>query len=146
MKHIIPLNKVLENNDEIINKLLDKISEHGIEFLTNTERKILQNYGQESSETEENINSEIEEEIDWNLRDDLYKICTKHQIYDLKDTGHNYWILSFESDSKITQDVRQLLFKYHNKIRVQQSKKEYIDLIDIILSEVDAMWLDQQLY
>ncbi len=146
MKHIIRIKKILEqSSDEVINKILDKISDEGIESLSDEEKQILQNYGQDTTE-ETQDDSIVEDEVDWNLRDDLFKLCTEHQIYDLKNTGHNYWILSFESNNQVAQDIRQLLFKYHNKIRVQQSKKEYIDLIDIILPEKDAMWLDQQLY
>jgi len=147
MKHIISINKLLESNDAKIDQILDKISDNGIESLTDEERQLLKNYGQNTpTDSEEPLLNITDEEINWDFRDDLYKLCTKHKIYDLKNTNHNYWILSFEQDASVAQDIRQFLFKYYNKVRVQQSKKEYIDLIDIILPENDAMWLDQQLY
>jgi len=163
MKHLLNIHNILENNsDDILNKILDKISENDIDSLTDKEKWLLKNYGKTerdydiehgliNPEDEEKNNyhndsdSNVIEEIDWQFRNDLLNLCEYNQIYDLKKMPQNYWILSFESDSNVAQDVRQLLFKYHNKIRVQQTKKDYINLIEIIIPEEDGEWLNSRI-
>jgi hypothetical protein len=164
MKYLFNINIILENNsNEIINKILDKITDSGIDSLSDKEKWLLQNYGKTEkdydieygiitpNEEKEIYHNESEpnyddtEEINWQFRNDLLNLCEYNQIYDLKKMQQNYWILSFESDSNVAQDIRQLLFKYHNKIRVQQTKKDYIDLIEIIISDEDGKWLNSRI-